>query len=192
MDPGAALARLLAGNLRFVAGQPRAGVSGAQRTGLVEAQAPFACVLGCAASRVPPEIIFDTGPGELFVVRVAGNVTSREISASVEYAVGELGVRLVLVLGHQNCGVMQATLAGTEHSGNIGELLEALRPRLGHVEGEGDDRVRAAAWLNARLAAEALRQDEPILATAAREGRLEVVPAYYRLDEGRVEILGPS
>ncbi len=187
MGPDQALARLKAGNLRFTSGQSPSGVTGTQLASLVDGQAPFACVLGCADSRVPVEQLFDVGPGELFVVRVAGNVTTPEVSASIEFAVELLGVQLVLVLGHEDCGAVSAALSGMPAPGNIAQLLAALTPPL---QGLGPRDLAEGVRRNVHHVVAALRADEPVLATAIREGRARVVPAVYHLRTGQVDVLG--
>ncbi len=187
MSPDDALGRLKEGNRRYLSGRGRDGVSGLTRGRLVEGQEPFACVLGCADSRVPVELLFDVGPGELFVVRVAGNVTSPEVSASVEYAVAHLGVQLVLVLGHQGCGAVAAALAGLKAPGNIATLLQGLAPPL---EGLGPRDLEEGVRRNVHHVVAELRADEPVLAEAVRAGRCRIVPAVYHLRTGQVDVLG--
>lgn len=189
MSPDEALARLKEGNRRWSSGRGREGVNGLERARLVDGQHPFACVLGCADSRVPVELLFDAGPGELFVVRVAGNVTSPEVSASVEYAVDHLGVELVLVLGHQGCGAIKAALDGLEVPGNIATLLASLAaPLVGLGPRDLDEGVRR----NVHHVVAELRADEPVLAGAVRDGRCRIVPAVYHLRTGQIDVLAGS
>ncbi len=131
MDAQQALDRLQAGNLRFQQDQCDQGRRySSDRRGLVGGQQPFAVILGCADSRVPPEIAFDTGLGELFVVRVAGNVANRSSVASIEYAVSQLQSKLIVVLAHMNCGAVQAAMAGGDAGENLNRLIEQIQPAL--------------------------------------------------------------
>ena len=131
---GDSLARLKAGNARFVASPEDAlPVDGARRTALAKGQTPFATILSCADSRVPPEIVFHTGLGDLFVVRAAGNITDKAILASVEYSVEHLNVPLVVVMGHESCGAVKAAMdtpAGQSLGPNLDYLIAAIRPSV--------------------------------------------------------------
>lgn len=183
-----ALRRLQEGNARYVKGESmHAHNDPARRDALVSGQAPYACILGCADSRVPPELVFDAGLGDVFVIRVAGNIFSDEISGSIEYAVEHLGVQLVVVLGHQSCGAVGATLQGMEAPGDIKVLVEAIKPAVEEAKGLDGDTLEHAVRLNARNVARELLRDEPVLAAARRAGKMRVLPAYYRLDDGSVE-----
>jgi carbonic anhydrase len=179
--------QLVEGNRRYVAGTPLTPFVGpAQRRGLLRGQNPFATILACSDSRTPPELVFDQGMGRLFVVRVAGNITSPDVSGSIEFAVDQLGVHLCVVLGHQDCGAVAATMAGRTGRGDIRTILETIRPAVEAVSGSADDRLRQATHEHARRTARALAADEPVLASAARGGRLTIVPAYHDLESGVV------
>lgn len=185
-----AVARLQEGNKRFADGKnvhPNQGA--ARRSEVFEAQAPFAAILGCSDSRVPLEVIFDQGIGDLFVIRVAGNVADDIVSASIEYAAEHLHVPLVVVLGHQNCGAVQAAVKGGHVPGHIPSLLDALQPAVEKGKAQsGDDLVDQAVRANIRLTADAIR-DSGLLSKMVKDGELEVVGAYYSLETGRVEFL---
>lgn len=185
-----AVARLQEGNKRFVESRhihPNQGTE--RRSELLKGQEPFTAILGCSDSRVPLEIIFDQGLGDLFVVRVAGNVADDIVSASIEYAVEHLHVPLVVVLGHQNCGAVQSAVKGGHAPGHLPTLLEALQPavQLGKAESQ-DDVVDRAVRANIRLTADAI-SNSGVVSGLAREGGVEVVGAYYSLETGRVEFL---
>lgn len=205
LDP---IERLLAGNVRWAEGRAtHDNQDRDRRRETAQGQHPFAVVVGCADSRVPPEIVFDQGLGDLFVVRCAGNVLDDLALASIEYAVEHLGARTIVVLGHERCGAVQAALAGGELPGHLRYLARALAPHLEDVrrklpppafdEAEGahvppripaellDQGVRA----NVAAIAGELGDCEPILAELAHTGELCIVGARYDLDTGKVEIL---
>jgi carbonic anhydrase len=197
-NPDAVLAELLAGNGRFVRGEaahPRRRPQ--DFAPLSEGQAPLAVVVGCADSRVAPELVFDQGVGDLFVVRVAGNVISgagASVKGSIEYAVGELGVRLVVVLGHSRCGAVQAAIKHIDAKdalpGSIGDLVATIRPAVAAVAGRPGDPLDNVIRVNVARGVERLRGLGPILAERADRGELKVVGANYDLRTGRVAVLG--
>lgn len=189
-DPTQALERLLTGNRRYAAMRqvhPRQTIL--QRQTLVEGQHPFAAVLSCSDSRVPSEIIFDQGLGDLFIVRTAGHAANDLVMASVEYAVYALHVPLVLVLGHAACGAITAVMQAETLPGHLPHLVEHLRPALAQVQPDAPDALTQAIHTNSRYTAAALRAGSPILAEALRADRLRVVPAYYDLATGEVSLL---
>jgi len=186
------LARLKAGNARFVAERAENPHRSVTRRGeLIGGQAPYAIVVSCADSRIPPELVFDEGLGDLFVIRVAGNVLNDQIIGSIEYAVANLGSRLVVVLGHENCGAVTAAretvAAGSKAPGHIQSILEAIRPAVEATRGKG---LSDTAQANVRLAVEALKQSKPILQEQVAKGSVMVVGANYLLANGKVEF-GP-
>ncbi|HNY32216.1 MAG TPA: carbonic anhydrase [Fibrobacteria bacterium] len=194
VTPDEALARLLEGNKRFVANKrfhPNEGLE--QRAKLANGQWPFAAVLGCADSRVPPEILFDHGLGDIFTVRVAGNIVEDAGSGSMEYAVEHLGVPLIVVLGHERCGAVKATIEALESKGevpgHIGELVRKLKPAVEAATSQPGDRMDNAVRENARRMAAELANSEPILKEKVKEGKLKVVAMRYDLDSGIVELL---
>jgi len=186
-----ALALLKAGNQRFTASKlehPRQ--TAARRSEVATGQNPFAIVIGCADSRTSPEVVFDQGLGDLFVVRVAGNVLNDQIIGSIEYAVEHFGTQLIVVLGHERCGAVQAAretiAAKTEAPGHIQSLVKALQPAVEATTGAD---VEATAKTNEMNMAQALRDSAPILKEKVTAGALMVVPAHYDLDTGAVEFL---
>lgn len=185
-----ALAELLDGNQRYIAGQlahPHQAL--ARRIETACGQNPFAAILTCSDSRVPPEIVFDCGLGDLFVVRVAGNVLDDVVLGSIEYAAEHLGVSLVMVLGHSHCGAVTAAV-GCEHChGCISSLTERLQPAITQASAAGGDMIEATITANIALTVAALRASQPILAQRIAAGALQVVGAHYDLDTGRVELL---
>jgi carbonic anhydrase len=185
-----AILRLQDGNERFRTGQNLNPNQGAERRAeVLKGQSPFAAILGCSDSRVPLEVIFDQGVGDIFVIRVAGNVVDDIVSASIEYAVEHLHVPLVVVLGHQKCGAVQAAVQGGHAPGHIPALLERLQPSVEKGRAQsGDDLVDQAVRANVRLTAGILRDSE-ILSEAVKRSALEVVGAYYSLETGTVEFL---
>jgi carbonic anhydrase len=187
-----ALQRLRAGNARFVRGElaPR-DLSAQRRRELAKGQHPFAVILACADSRVAPELIFDQGLGDLFVLRVAGNVTDPAILGSIEYAVQHLQVPLVVVLGHDHCGAVAAALGGSPLPGNLGKLIREVH--VGQdLPKEPGPALTTAIKNNARQQASRLTQHSTVLRDFAARGRLRVVSAIYLLETGTVEWLETS
>lgn len=186
MNQKEVLQRLTDGNKRFVADKLEGKLNdGSRRNELLKRQDPFAIVLSCADSRVVPEMAFDTGLGELFVVRVAGNVANTSSIASMEYAVAHLGTSVLVVLGHQNCGAVTAAVEGGDNGYNLNHLLAHIGPAI-HSTPEGasiDEVIRK----NTHLTAEELVNRSSIIATAVKQDKLKIVTAYYNLDSGRVD-----
>jgi carbonic anhydrase len=182
--PDAAIAELLAGNRRFVGNQLTSikldGRILRERT--VDEQEPFAGVLGCADSRVPVELVFDQSIGHLFVARVAGNIVTPEIIATLEYGVAVLGIRALLVLGHTNCGAVNAAMQAKSVPGQISSLYPHLRAAVDRSGGNVDKAIEA----NARLQAELLRTSSTVIREATAAGRLKVVAGVYNLATGKV------
>lgn len=194
IGPDEALARLMAGNERYRKGAMQAHDFQAERPALALGQNPFAGVLGCADSRVAPEYAFDTGRGDLFVCRVAGNFADPHTIASFEYGVAVLSVPLILVLGHTRCGALDSTIKavkdGATFPGHIPSLIKALRPSVKAVLKEPGDLLVNATKENVRRNVKALKTASPILDKAVKAGTLRVVGGVYDLATGRVEILG--
>lgn len=189
LTPDQALAQLMEGNQRFVAAKrlnPHQDVARLAATSTV--QTPFAAILSCADSRVVPEIAFDQGIGDLFVVRVAGNAASTENIASEEFAVGVLKVPLLMVLGHERCGAVDAALKGGELPGVIESLVFAIRPAVVASEGEPGDRLVNAIKANVKLQVQRL-QNSSVMATAIEAGKLKIVGGYYDLDTGEISLV---
>lgn len=183
--PSEALDRLMEGNQRFIAQSMHAPRrDGARIRELAGGQAPYAAILGCADSRVPPEILFDEGLGDLFTVRVAGNVASPEEIASLEYAVGVLGSKAILVLGHSSCGAVTAAVEGKAVPGQISALFQHITPAVP----EGSD-IESAVEANARHQAKVLTTSSPVIREAIQDGTVVVRPAVYSLETGQVRLL---
>jgi carbonic anhydrase len=186
----AALARLSEGNKRFAAGAlTHPAQSTARRTETAEGQHPFAVILTCADSRLSPEIIFDQGIGDLFVVRNAGNLIDDHVLGSIEYAVEHLHTPLVVVLGHTKCGAVSAAVAGGEAPGHIKSIVASLAPAVGLARKKPGDPVDNAVRIGAKLSAAALAQNEPILGELVKAGKIKVLAARYDLATGQVEFL---
>jgi carbonic anhydrase len=192
----AALARLMEGNARFVRGERRSTRKAVETLSeLVEGQHPFATILGCSDSRVPPELIFDVEFGDLFIIRVAGNVVSPEVSGSLQYAGTHLQTQLFMVLGHEGCGAVQAALAakfqGAQERSHIQLLLENIIPGLGDI----DSRLSSQQMLQRAVEANVRWSMRQILETPegrarVAEGRVKLVGAVYAIASGRVRLLG--
>lgn len=156
---------------------------------IAKGQHPFAIVLSCSDSQVPPEVIFDRGLGDLFVVRVAGNIADDAVIGSIEYAAEHLHVPLLMVLGHERCGAVDATVKGGKIPGHISSLTKAIGPAVERVKGKPGDPVDSAVRANVEMVVEQLKTSKPILAELIHEGKLKVAGARYDLDTGVVELL---
>lgn len=181
---------LSAGNARFVAGTPRRPRADPERVKeLTSGQAPHAVVLGCSDSRVPPELLFDQGIGDLFVVRVAGNVAEPATLGSIEYAAEHLGTPLVVVLGHHGCGAVSATADGAPAKGNLGAIVREIQPAVKSAKrtASGAEAIHDAIHLNARAAADQLVAESPVLKRLVAEHRVRIAVAIYDLESGAVE-----
>jgi carbonic anhydrase len=189
--PSEAIAKLKEGNGRYTSGNlQHPGQTTERRTELAKTQHPFATIISCSDSRVPPEIVFDQGLGDLFIVRVAGNVINDEGLGSIEYSVDHLGTRLILVLGHQSCGAVQAakeTIAAKGKApGHIQSLVTAIKPAVeATVNGDLDATIKA----NVKHVVDALRSSTPILKAKVDSGGVQVIGGYYSLDTGAVTFL---
>jgi carbonic anhydrase len=183
-----ALRRLTEGNARFVANQADHSDEGAdRRVAVSRAQHPFATVLGCVDSRVPIELVFDQGLGDLVVVRSAGGVLDRSVTGSLEFGVAELGTPLLVVLGHQRCGAVDATIKAVDAEGDINYLINALQPAVRQVAGRPGDRLTNAVHANVDLVLAQLRKST-VISPLEKSGKLKLVGAYYELDTGKVLI----
>ena len=188
-----ALARLLAGNARFVKHKEQHPDASLPRRKELEAgQHPIAVILGCADSRVPPELIFDQGLGDLFVVRVAGNVVDDDILGSLEYAVEHLGTKLIMVVGHEKCGAVTAALEQGRAAGHLKYLVDAIHPSVEEVAAEPGDKVHNCVIANARRVARQIRESEPVLKEFVEGKGVKVVAADYALDTGKINLLDAS
>ena len=182
-----ALAELTAGNAHHVAHRYQHPHETLERQReLASGQSPHAEILSCADSRVPPELIFDQGLGDLFIIRVAGNVVSDTELGSLEYGAEHLHVPLLVVLGHQHCGAVTAAVEGGEAEGHIAALVNLLRPAVEKTQGMPGDHVENAVKANVEMVVKQLRSSTPVLAKLVSEGKLKVVGAVYSLDTGKV------
>jgi carbonic anhydrase len=194
VSPDDALKRLVEGNARFVAANPvrLEGETLIQRRAeLVDGQKPFAILVSCSDSRVPPELIFDQGLGDMFVVRTAGEVVDSIGLGSIEYGVEHLGASLIVVLGHARCGAVSAAVSGAAEPGQISAVLKAIQPAVAEVKGKSGDQVDNAVRAQARVVARRLGGEDPVLAPRVQSKKLKIVAAYYDLGTGRVEFLKP-
>jgi carbonic anhydrase len=182
-----ALARLKAGNERFVSGQViHPNASAERRAEVAKGQKPFVIVVGCSDSRVGPEVVFDQGLGDLFVVRTAGNVVDDVALGSIEYAAEHFGVPVIFVLGHTRCGAVAAAVAGGEAPGHVGSIVEKIKPAVEETKGKEGDAVDNAVRANVRNVVSQLRGAGPILSGLVKAGKLRVVGGCYDLDTGKV------
>jgi carbonic anhydrase len=185
-SPQAALDELIAGNRRFTSGRTsshRRDLAILQQ--MMERQEPFAAILSCADSRVPVEVVFDQTIGQLFVTRVAGNIVTPEIVASLEYAAAVLGTNTILVMGHSRCGAVTAAIQGQEVPGNISALFPYIEPA---VEQAGPD-LEATIRANVLIQAARLRQYSSLLASLIDDGKLKVAAGYFDILSGEVTLL---
>ncbi len=188
-SPSAALKKLMAGNQRFVQHQPiYPDQTAARLKEVAQAQSPFATVLTCADSRVPVEILFDQGIGDIFDVRVAGNIATPAVIGSIEYAVELLGTPVLMVLGHERCGAVTAAVQNEPLPGDISAFVDAILPALKGVNTESGDAVDNAVAANVAYQIEQLQRSELIKARV-RSGKLKVVGGRYDLDTGTVTML---
>lgn len=185
-----ALQILLDGNTRFLTGKlEHPNHCEESRKGLVSRQEPIAVVLACADSRVPPVDIFDQGLGDLFVLRVAGNIINDHILGSIEYAVSHLHTPLVMVMGHSSCGAVGAVAQGVKLGGHIASLTPAIEAALKKAKGQEGHWTNNAAMELAKTMAKKIEESEPIVADLVQEGKVFVVATYYDLTTGEVIVL---
>ena len=177
--------KLIDGNNRFVDEKLEHPHQDAKRREeIAEKQKPFAVILSCADSRVPPEVVFDQGLGDIFVVRVAGNIISDEVLGSIEYGVEHLHVKLLVVLGHERCGAVDAALSKMEFPEHISSLVNAIRPAITGIS-DLDEAVTA----NVKYVVKQLKTSKPVLEEAFKDGHLQILGARYDLDDGSVDVL---
>jgi carbonic anhydrase len=193
LSPDASLERLLKGNSRYVEGVSLRHDFKHEREALVGGQNPFAAILSCADSRIAPEYAFDSGRGDLFVCRVAGNFATEEVIASLEYAVAVLGVPLILVLGHESCGAVDAAIKSLKDDkplpGHMPTLVSGLAGAVKAVSQQGGDTLLKATRQNVIDNVGKLGAAAPILSAAVEQRKLRVVGGVYGLKDGRVEML---
>lgn len=189
IDPEAALQRLMQGNQRFVQNRRQyPDQSQARRQEVAQAQHPFATILSCADSRAPAEIIFDQGIGDIFDVRLAGNIATPEAIGSIEYAVALLGSPLLMVLGHERCGAVTAAVKNEALPGQIGSFVQAILPALDNAKRLPGDPVDNAVVANVQYQIAQL-QRSPLLAERLQAGKLKIVGGRYDLDQGTVTLI---
>jgi len=187
MKPDDAIKELTEGNKRFVSGKPKfPNTDAKRRTEVAKGQHPFAIIVGCSDSRVPPEVLFDRGLGDVFIIRTAGNVLDDVTIGSIEYAAEHLDVQLLVILGHSKCGAVDATMKGGEMPGHIGSIASKIKPAVDKAKGKPGD-----AWLNCVNAnvdkiVEEMKNSKPILHELIGHGKLRVVGATYDVDSGAV------
>ena len=206
VSPDEALQKLMDGNKRYVENQMTGSKQSdaAARTAIAKSQKPYAIILSCSDSRVPPEIIFDKGLGEIFVVRVAGNIPDPIVLGSIEYAVEHLGSPLVMVLGHERCGAVTATVgAKGKPEGNIGAILKTIAPAIKNAakdceackgeakckETKKDEYVECAIKANLKSVTASLTKKSSVLKHMAEQGKIKIVAASYDLDDGVVSLV---
>jgi carbonic anhydrase len=187
LSPAAALQELMNGNQRFTSNRMTAFDQDLAilKQNTVEKQEPFAAVLSCADSRVPVELVFDQSIGHIFVTRVAGNVVTSEIIASLEYGAAVLGTKVILVMGHGNCGAVKATIQAKEVPGQISALYPHIQPAVD----QAGSNLEAATKANAKIQAALLREASTVVAGLVKEGKLKVVAGYYDIASGSVTLL---
>jgi carbonic anhydrase len=190
LGPDAALKKLLEGNQRFMQQKREYPHQAQQRLQEVaRSQHPVVTILSCADSRVPPELIFDQGIGDLFDVRIAGNIVTPESLGSVEYAAALLHTPLILVLGHERCGAVTAAVRKEALPGQIGSFVDAIAPAMTRVKKRSLDPVEDLVVANIQYQVEKLRRDSPLLVQLERSGKLKIVGGRYDLDAGKVTIV---
>jgi carbonic anhydrase len=192
--PDQALQRLLEGNQRYAAAKPTyPNLTVERRTQLAQGQHPFSIVFSCVDSRVPPELVFDRGLGDLFVVRTAGHALDDAVLGSIEYGVAELAIPLILVLGHEKCGAVKAALEAVEHNttapDRIQTLVRNITPAIEQSKGQPGDALDNAVITNTALMVEQLKTT-PLLMDALGKGQLKILGARYDIDSGTVAIAG--
>jgi carbonic anhydrase len=186
-----ALEKLMEGNERYREGRPsHPNQTAERRKETTGGQRPFAVIVGCSDSRVPPEILFDQGIGDLFVVRAAGGVVDDVGLGSIEYAISHLKCALVVILGHANCGAVTATVAAREPlQGRLACLTNAIRPAVDQVRDAPDDLVNRASKALANMIVQRLKETDPFISNAVKTGDLLIAAAYYDMETGHVEVL---
>jgi carbonic anhydrase len=184
------LKKLLDGNKRCAScKQQNPRQDAKRRKEVTKGQKPFAVIVGCSDSRIPPELIFDQGLGDLFVVRLAGNIVDALALGSIEYAVEHLGTKLVVVLGHGKCGAVTAAVQSADAPGHVGGIVKAIQPAIKRARKLQGDLIENATRVNVSLVVNKIKSSKPILAEMVDKGEIEVIGAYYNIETGAVEIL---
>jgi carbonic anhydrase len=190
VSPDAAIKRLVEGNQRFVEGKrlnPNQSRLRLQETAV--GQYPFAAILGCSDSRVPAEIVFDQGLGDLFVVRLAGNIAAQEAIGSLEFATAVLGAQTIVVLGHARCGAVSAAVKGDPLPGRIGIFVEDIKPAVESIRKKTGNIEENAIIANVQYQVARLAESSTILANLIKEGKLKIVGGHYDLAKGKITLL---
>jgi carbonic anhydrase len=192
MTPDQALAKLMAGNQRFVSMKSKNPNQNSVRLQEVaKGQNPFAAVLSCADSRVPIEIIFDQGLGDVFVCRNAGNIAMKQEVGSLEFGTLVLGAKVLLVIGHEKCGAVTATMKGGEVPGSIGSILAQIEPGITEFMGQQDDKMAVKKAVKANVLNQVkLLKESLIMSDLISQDKLKIVGAYYALDTGELSLVG--
>ncbi len=190
LTPDQALQKLMEGNDRFVNRKTQNSTNRdiTRIKQVSKTQTPFASILGCADSRVPSEIIFDQGFGDLFVCRVAGNIATTEEIGSLEFGTSVLGSKVIMVMGHKRCGAVAAAIKGAQVPGQIGSLIEAIKPAVERSKGQAGDQLENACKANVLLQIEKLKTS-PVISGLINEGKLKIAGGYYDLDTGTVSMV---
>jgi carbonic anhydrase len=184
------LKKLLDGNKRCAScKQQNPRQDAKRRKEVTKGQKPFAVIVGCSDSRIPPELIFDQGLGDLFVVRLAGNIVDALALGSIEYAVEHLCTKLVVVLGHGKCGAVTAAVQSADAPGHVGGIVKAIQPAIKRARKLQGDLIENATRVNVSLVVNKIKSSKPILAEMVDKGEIEVIGAYYNIETGAVEIL---
>ncbi|MCW5920747.1 MAG: carbonic anhydrase [Saprospiraceae bacterium] len=187
--PDEAIARLKEGNARFVNDQSaHPNRDDTRKIIQAQQQTPFASIMSCSDSRVPSEIVFDQGLGDLFIVRTAGQAPAVASYGSLEFSVAVLGVKVIVVMGHEKCGAVKGAIGTDKLPGHIEDLVNIIRPGVKDFIGK-PDKLEEASRANVLAEVEALKKLNPILSQYVQEGKIKIIPAYYRLETGQVEFL---
>ena len=190
VTPVVAWRKLTIGNRRFATGHTQhPNQTTGRREEVAKSQHPFAVIVGCSDSRLSPEIVFDQGLGDLFVVRVAGNIVDDNALGSIEYAVEHLGARLIVVLGHEKCGAVAAAVASDHADGHVDSIVKAIQPAVVKAKAEPGDVVDNAVKENVRQVVTEIRTSEPVLEKLVKSGKIRVIGARYDLDSGRLQLV---
>lgn len=189
ITPDEALKLLMEGNQRFVSDKSnRPNQSLKDLQAVSKSQKPFAAILSCADSRVPSEIVFDRGFGDLFICRVAGNVVTPEETGSLEFGTLVLGAKVLLVMGHKKCGAVDATIKGAQVPGQIASLLDAIKPSLAKLDPKKAEQLEEAVKANVMYQVEKIQQS-PVIAQLVKDGQLKVVGGYFDFDSGKISLI---
>lgn len=184
------LKKLLDGNKRcVVCKQQNPRQDARRRKEVSKGQKPFAVIVGCSDSRIPPNLVFDQGLGDLFVVRLAGNIIDNAALGSIEYAVEHLGTKLVVVLGHGKCGAVTAATQSADAPGHVSTIVKAIQPAVKKAQKMKGDLIENATRMNVTLMVKKIKSSKPILAEMAANGEIEIVGAYFNIESGEVEII---